>query len=445
MPTPSGAHLHSPQCGARGRLEQTGARATIEPVARNDRLHAARQAIPSPRVPGACLSRAELAEQVNEWLYRNTGRTGALDQNYLARLERGAVRRPGRDYRAGFRAVLGAVEDGELGFETHSPSREPLRTPRTTERDSPGAIPVDHEAPVTSDYLDELRGTISHLVALDVVHGGAEVAPIALRSFRRAQRVLGEGRYLPAIGRDLEALTAELGELSGWLLFDAERHDEARSVNAEALNLAHIAGDASMERFVLSNQALASVHTGRDREALRISQRMSERELPGRVRALFEVRTARALAALGDETEAPRTLNRARSAFTDGTTRRDPVWSWWFDERELAGHEGMVHAALGEHGKALPMLATAVERSEGREHFRWALYIHRANLLRVALRAGSWSEAERVAVDVAPMVGEIASARTEGILRHITTGPERRLELPSTLGDTLDHIGRRLA
>ena len=67
-----------------------------------------------------------------------------------------------------------------------------------------------------------------------------------------------------------------------------------------------------------------------------------------------------------------------------------------------------------------------------------------SNLLRVALRADSWSEAERVATHVAPMVGEIASARTEGLLRRTVACPEQRLALPSTLSDVLDHIARRV-
>ncbi|MGH3783254.1 MAG: helix-turn-helix domain-containing protein [Pseudonocardiaceae bacterium] len=308
------------------------------------------------------------------------------------------------------------------------------------------AIDFFDGAPIGADYVESLHGTIKHLAALDGVHGGADVAPLALRSFHRAQLILREGRYEPASERDLEAVTAEIGELSGWLLFDAERHEECRQVNAEALTLARIAGDISMEWFVLSNQALASIHTGRNREALRIAHGMSQgRDLPGRVRALFDVRTARALAALGDSTSALRVFDRARSAFADGTTTRDPAWSWWFDERELAGHEGMVHAALGDHSRALPQLATAVERSEGREQFRWALYIHRANLLRALLRVGSWAEAERVAIDVVPMVGMIASARTEGLLRRTVARPEARPQVPSTLSDALDYIGNRLA
>ena len=301
-------------------------------------------------------------------------------------------------------------------------------------------------APIGADYVESLHGTIKHLAALDGVHGGADVAPLALRSFHRARLILREGRYEPASERDLEAATAEIGELSGWLLFDAERHEECRQVNAEALTLARIAGDVSMEWFVLSNQALASIHTGRNREALRIAHGMAQgRDLPGRVRALFDVRTARALAALGDSTSALRTFDRARSAFADGTTTRDPAWSWWFDERELAGHEGMVHAALGDHSRALPQLATAVERSQGWEQFRWALYIHRANLLRALLHVGSWAEAERVAIDVVPMAGMIASARTEGLLRRTVARPEARPQMPSTLSDTLDYIGNRLA
>ncbi|MGH3673840.1 MAG: helix-turn-helix domain-containing protein, partial [Pseudonocardiaceae bacterium] len=111
------------------------------------------------------------------------------------------------------------------------------------------------DAPVGADYVESLHETIKHLAALDGVHGGADVAPLALRSFRRAQLILREGRYEPASERDLEAVTAEIGELSGWLLFDAERHEECRQVNAEALTLARIAGDVSMEWFVLSNQA----------------------------------------------------------------------------------------------------------------------------------------------------------------------------------------------
>lgn len=407
----------------------------------NRLLRAARERAPSRRVPGAHMSRDELAEAVALWAADHDGkrRGVAFDANHLGKLERGIVRCPRQLYVNALCAVLNATP-ADLGFAARSTATRPLLAePRAV-------IDLFDGAPVGADYVESLHATIKHLVALDGLHGGADVAPLALRSFRRAQCILGEGRYETASERDLEAVTAEIGELSGWLLFDAARHEESRQVNAEALTLARIAGDASMEWFVLSNQALASVHTGRNREALRIAQGMTwGQDPPGRVRALFDVRAARALAALGDSGSALRVFDRARSAFADGTTMRDPAWSWWFDERELAGHEGMIHAALGDHSRAIPHLAAAVERSEHREHFRWALYIHRANLLRALLRAGSWAEAERVAIDVAPMVGMIASVRTEGLLRRTVAHPGERPQMPSTLSDTLDYIDNRLA
>jgi transcriptional regulator with XRE-family HTH domain len=387
----------------------------------NDRLRAARKA--------AGLSQTRLADLVNQATGRDT-----MDGNAVSRLERGVVTWPGQAVREALTEVLGVPVD-ELGFVRHSASAKAVQ-------DTTRAV---DGGPADADYVEGQRRMIIHLAALDGMHGGAEVAPLALRSFRRAQRLLGEGHYDPAVERDLEAVTAEMGELAGWLLFDAERQEESRTTNAEALTLARIAGDASMEWFILSNQALASIHTGRNREALRISQGMTcGQDLPGRVRALFDVRAARALGALGDGPAALRTFDRARSAFADGVTNRDPAWSWWFDERELAGHEGMIRASLGDYDGALPLLAEAVERSEGREQFRWALYIHRANLLRMLLRAASYGEAERVALDVAPMVGEIASARTEKLLLAVTAKLRPDMALPSTLGDTLRHIGRHL-
>jgi hypothetical protein len=43
------------------------------------------------------------------------------------------------------------------------------------------------------------------------------------------------------------------------------------------------------------------------------------------------------------------------------------------------------------------------------------------------------------------MVGMTASACTEGLLRRTVAHPEARPQIPSTLGDTLDYIGKRIA
>ena len=261
----------------------------------------------------------------------------------------------------------------------------------------------------------EIHDLIAGLAARDAENGSGTVVDEALHAFRQVRCADREAR-------------AELGELTGWLLFDAERHREARQINREALALT---GDPSLRWFILGNQALASVHIGRHREALRIAEDPGGRP-PRRVRALFDVRAARALAELGAHQAALRRFDRARSSFLDGPGPGDPSWTWWFDERELAGHHGLLHASLGDHDAAIPLLNKAVDESAE----PWALYIYRAHLLRTLLAAGACHDAESVALDILPMAGTIAGARADNLLRALPpTGPA---------ADTVHEIRRRI-
>lgn len=89
----------------------------------NDKLRQAREWVESPGATGESLSRQELAELVNAWLYTYKGRTVELDANYIGKLEQGTIRWPqDTDRREAFRAVLGAATDADLGF------RRPRRT-----------------------------------------------------------------------------------------------------------------------------------------------------------------------------------------------------------------------------------------------------------------------------------------------------------------------------
>ncbi|GAA3360316.1 hypothetical protein [Saccharopolyspora gregorii] len=401
----------------------------------NEALRAARLRVASSRAPGEPMSRSELASAVSAWLWRETGKRHDLDPHLLAKWERGAVRRPTAPYRAALRAVLGAASDADLGFADSAP--EPPLPPA-------GPDPAEHGPPAGADYVESLRGAVRQFVRMDSSLGSGEVVDAVVRRFRDAQRVLASGRYRSGVERDLEAATAELGEVAGWMLIDAQRHAEARLVNAEALMLAQIAGDTSMQWFVLSNQALASTNSGRPREALRIAQRFAEDDrLPGRVRALFDVRAARALGALGATSDAEHAFDRARVTVDDGIGGRDPAWTWWVDEQVVSAHRGLMHAAAGHPGRALPYLAKSAEEAEQVVDYQWGLYIHRANLLDALLAAGDLPEAERAAAQIAPMVGQIASIATEQVL-HRAIGRTAGTPLPSTLSDILDHLRHRL-
>lgn len=82
----------------------------------NDLLREARERKPSASVPTRPMSRQELADAVNAHVFESTGKVVCLDDNYLGKLERGVHRWPGANYRAAFRAVLGADCDADLGF-----------------------------------------------------------------------------------------------------------------------------------------------------------------------------------------------------------------------------------------------------------------------------------------------------------------------------------------
>ncbi|MFI9643960.1 hypothetical protein ACIG87_28590 [Micromonospora sp. NPDC051925] len=82
----------------------------------NDLLRAARLALRSPSGSGRPMSRQELAEAVNAYLYDHAGRMVAVAGHYIGNLERGQTRWPSAHYRQALRAVLGRATDTELGF-----------------------------------------------------------------------------------------------------------------------------------------------------------------------------------------------------------------------------------------------------------------------------------------------------------------------------------------
>ncbi|MFJ1456353.1 hypothetical protein [Nocardia sp. N2S4-5] len=86
---------------------------------------------------GHPLSRTELAESVNAWIFRERGRVIQLSGNYIGKLERGLFRWPGDDCRAGLRAVLGTATDAELGFRRPDRGQGTVTTMMANESPTP--------------------------------------------------------------------------------------------------------------------------------------------------------------------------------------------------------------------------------------------------------------------------------------------------------------------
>jgi hypothetical protein len=85
-------------------------------AAANEQFRAAQQRTASLAHPDECLSRQELVELVNAWIWEHHNKKFALAANYIGKLEQGVIRWPGALCREAFRAIFGGSNDAALGF-----------------------------------------------------------------------------------------------------------------------------------------------------------------------------------------------------------------------------------------------------------------------------------------------------------------------------------------
>lgn len=360
----------------------------------------------------------EFAEEAERYAYEH-GIKATLSRRHLHRLASG--RREGHEV-GPVRPYTRKLLEAMLG----RPIEELLSPPAALA--SPAAPPSPPEglgltsqagrcmpAHLDAAYVENLRTRIRELIDLELKFGGDESSRVALRLFRSVHRKLGSSKIAPRIERDLYAAAGELGEVTGWLLYDADEHDLMRSVNNEALNLSRMAGDHSIELLTLQNMSMQAVKIDRPAEALRIAQMVLEtRKLSPRLESLFTVREARALARLGNTTEAELAYEKAQSLYLDGIRDDDPQWAWWINDREQAWMKAMIQADAGDWSSATDTFQLAVGISpdgELRSDYVWL-----AHLLFSQASAGAWRDAAKTIQDVIPYVEEVGSARAGRLL-----------------------------
>ncbi len=301
---------------------------------------------------------------------------------------------------------------------------------------SPLQLPVTSYADTA--YLEAVQQHIWHIVELDNRFGGSDLARLAVRFFQSLHQQLGTGAYEPALERDLQATAGELAEVAGWLLYDADRQDDVRRMNQEALYFSRLAGDRRMELLTLQNASMHAGHLGRPREALHLARSVLESRdrLSPRVKTLFLVRKGRALAQGGDE-RALRLFQQVRSHYEDGVRESDPKWAWWVDERELAWHEGMALVDLGRPGEAVAKFEQSVWGKTA--HQMRGRYLHLGYLLSAQVTVSAWSDAETTMRQIATMVSDVSSTRTVVLLTAILPNLQHE-RVPASTRDTAEQL-----
>ncbi|GAA1892209.1 helix-turn-helix domain-containing protein [Actinomadura bangladeshensis] len=303
-------------------------------------------------------------------------------------------------------------------------------------------------------HVRYLQASLERLRRQDAAVGGGTLRTQAVRLFARARAMLDESDYTEQVGRELMAVTADLGLVSAWLAYDSGDQASARALYSEAELLAGSAGDSKVLAHVYANMAQQAVHLARSterrgtaREALRFIDRAADsaRYIPSSaLHALLALRQALAYSQLGDAAAFRAAIDRARREADRGPHDSDPSWTAFVTHSEIAGYEAMGAVQLNRPGDAVP-LYQAVLDDDGRSPRDRAYY--RARLAAALCAAGDQREAVAEGLRVVGDLGEgLTSTRVLNELRPVRSGThELTLDIHQEFCQQFDAAERALA
>lgn len=340
---------------------------------RNGRLRSARERTESTVCAGRQMTQSELAELVNRYVWDRFGQVVEVDDNYVAKLERGVIRWPNKRYREAFRAILGAATDADLGF--------------WNQRSAPVVQLED------VDRSQFLRGGIAGLGLLasarigrsNVIDARSQSEPDArddlvsmlgapTASYRRMEAEIPSRALVPAVdahyrlARSLVAdsrsaagfaALSEIAGLSAWLAYDVADTATARDRYTHAVKWAEATGDRLLVSYMQGSLGHFAVDTGDATYGLTLLDR-AHGEMPSvappSAHAWVQSLRAVALAELGDANGSRAALKEAEKLSAKPT---EPTWPFMFsfDGAKAARWRGAALMRLGEHDAAIEQFA----------------------------------------------------------------------------------------
>ncbi|MEV5543944.1 XRE family transcriptional regulator [Saccharopolyspora shandongensis] len=430
----------------------------------NDLLRRARERSESPNATGEPLSREELADLVNTWVYEHTNppRVTALNANYIGKLEQGKIRWPqDADRRAGLRAVLGVRTDRELGFRRPRRSRstvadvdrqEFLRAAvgvSTTALVGPSIVdmlapsePTPVPSVVGASEVADVRAAAQAFGGWDARYGGGLVREAVAAQLRYSAELLN-GRCAPAVRNDLLSAVGYLAHVTGFMAFDAYAHDDARRMFRFALACAEEAGDWHLRAKVLSSMARQAIWCGDPDAGLTYTELAlvrADRLVPTE-RAMLHTARARALGKLGRTQDTLTAVGLADDSFSNANPVENPPWMMYYDAAQHAGDTGHALWELGVRGQfiteARSRLAASVA-AHADAHAR-SRAISQTKLASLTMVAGDPTEAAQLGTQALQAAGPIKSRRAADDLREL-----RRVGKPHVRLDEVAELCSRI-
>jgi hypothetical protein len=411
----------------------------------NNQLRTARERTASPTQPGVGLSRQELAELVNIWVWEHHDKKVVLaTANYIGKLETGIIRWPSKLYREALRAILGAPNDDALGFVNARSRRAAVKLDN-----------VDRQ-----QFLRTSRdlGALAALGPVAALLEGTEPTPIPTRvgatdieQIRTAARVFGSwgGLYGGEVVRDavmgqlrwsagflnatcpdrlrpeLHSALGDLAAVAGFINQGAGALGQAGRVYRFALACAEEAGNWPLRGEILSSMAKKAIRAGQPDDGLTLAEQGLVRadRLTVVGRSMLHADRGRALAKMRRVSETLTAIGTADHHFAHFTPDNEPpFWAHYSPARhaQLTGQPLFYLAILGrDPGEATDRLTAA---AAGQPDDALSQTICQAKLASLTMATGDPLQAVAIghaAVDAAGTLrSQIAAEELRELARH---------------------------
>lgn len=398
------------------------------------------------------MSRAELAEAVNDYLWRNKRVRRELDAHTIARYERGVVRWPGSDYRQALRSMLGST-DAELGF---APVRR--RSAAKGARDVAAVSvfsPFDPET-IPSDYLagrngadrfgrsdvEEVRRAARAVASLENRRGGGAIADTAARHLRIFAPLL-RGKASSSTRQEMLQAIGNLSGIAAYSAFDIAEYSEAERRFRFALWCADACGSWELRAATLADMSRKSSYVGNPDGALsliELAQVRSDR-LTFTTRTMVSTLRGQFLGILGRTDEALAEVERADEYFASSAPESDMPWMCYYDRAEHLGSTGkaLIPVAIARNSieLAAPRLRQAIQLQD--DAYPRSRIFSRTRLATLTIRVGDPRQAVAIGMQAADEAASLHSRRIKDELENLAA-PYRRIPEVAELCRTVESL-----
>ena len=319
-----------------------------------------------------------------------------------------------------FLAHAAAVTVGaaSMGPETESWVASPTRAP------APGQIGLTD--------VRQIEAATKALRALDYQYGGGFCRDAVVAQLSWGQQLLGS-RSTDQVRTRLYVALADLHNLAGWTSFDTGLVDVARTHFGHALELARAGQNDPLVANILYRMGRVYLHDDNPHDALKLFQlgQIAAQEAGSELAvAVLCANEAWAYAALGDETQALKLINRTRSEFDRADTQNAETWVKFFQEPDLHAMVGTVHSVLAlkvdkKHTRyAIPALSKALA-AYGDDMARSKAF-NLAMLATNHMLEGDVDHGARVARQAVELAQQISTVRTKSRIRPLKREADKR-------------------